>query len=100
MNIKQTQLNGVCLITPDYYAQGITYSFIQDNHSLSKEAGTLRGLHYQLNPKAQTKLVRTLTGAIYDVVVDIRQSSPTFGQWMGFFLSEANKMQLLVHGRL
>ncbi|WP_127594767.1 dTDP-4-dehydrorhamnose 3,5-epimerase [Paenibacillus lautus] len=75
---------------------GITYSFIQDNQSLSAEPGVLRGLHYQLNPKAQTKLIRVLTGAIYDVIVDIRKSSPTFGQWMGVILSEYNYRQLLV----
>ncbi|GAB6927485.1 dTDP-4-dehydrorhamnose 3,5-epimerase [Paenibacillus sp. JCM 10914] len=76
--------------------QGITYNFIQDNQSLSAEAGVLRGLHYQLNPKAQTKLIRVLSGAIYDVIVDIRKSSPTFGQWVGVILSEHNHRQLLV----
>nr|WP_275900612.1 dTDP-4-dehydrorhamnose 3,5-epimerase [Paenibacillus periandrae] len=76
--------------------QGIKHTFIQDNHSLSVETGVLRGLHYQLNPKAQTKLIRVTAGAIYDVVVDIRQSSPTFGQWLGVILSAANKRQLLV----
>lgn len=75
---------------------GITYSFIQDNHSLSSETGVLRGLHYQLNPKAQTKLVRVLVGGVYDVIVDIRKGSPTFGQWQGFILSANNKRQLLV----
>lgn len=77
-------------------AQGISYNFIQDNQSLSAEAGVLRGLHYQLHPKAQTKLIRVLAGAIYDVIVDVRRSSPTFGQWQGFILSESNKRQLLV----
>lgn len=75
---------------------GINYNFIQDNHSLSSEPGVLRGLHYQLNPKAQTKLIRVLTGAIYDVIVDIRKSSPTFCQWFGVILSEHNHRQLLV----
>lgn len=75
---------------------GIHHNFIQDNHSLSAETGVLRGLHYQLNPKAQTKLVRVLRGAIYDVIVDIRKNSPTFGQWVGVILSEDNKRQLLV----
>lgn len=75
---------------------GISYNFIQDNQSLSAEAGVLRGLHYQLSPKAQTKLVRVLAGAIYDVIVDIRKSSPTFGQWVGVILSEHNHRQLLV----
>ena len=75
---------------------GLSYAFIQDNHSLSAEAGTLRGLHYQLNPFAQTKLVRAVQGAIYDVIVDIRKESPTYGQWQGFILTEENKRQLLV----
>lgn len=75
---------------------GFDYDFVQDNHSLSIEAGTLRGLHYQLNPASQSKLVRVLAGAIYDVVVDIRQDSPTFGQWEGFILSDSNHCQLIV----
>ncbi|WP_405175118.1 dTDP-4-dehydrorhamnose 3,5-epimerase [Paenibacillus sp. FSL H8-0261] len=75
---------------------GLNYQFIQDNQSLSVEVGVLRGLHYQLNPKAQTKLIRVLSGVIYDVIVDIRRNSPTFGQWVGVILSEYNKRQLLV----
>ncbi|MEH7392900.1 dTDP-4-dehydrorhamnose 3,5-epimerase [Bacillus sp. JJ1503] len=75
---------------------GLNNKFVQDNQSLSKESGTIRGLHYQLNPKAQTKLVRVLSGAVYDVVLDIRKNSPTFGQWEGFILSENNFRQLLV----
>lgn len=70
--------------------------FIQDNHSLSHESGVIRGLHYQMEPKAQTKLIRVLRGAIYDVVVDIRKSSPTFGKWQGFNLNASNKHQLFV----
>nr|WP_253957615.1 dTDP-4-dehydrorhamnose 3,5-epimerase [Paenibacillus oleatilyticus] len=75
---------------------GVNYSFVQDNHSLSCDGGVLRGLHYQLEPKAQSKLVRVIAGAIFDVVVDIRKSSPTFGEWYGVILSESNKRQLLV----
>ena len=75
---------------------GLNFNFVQDNHSLSTKAGTLRGLHYQLNPKAQTKVVRCLRGAIYDVVVDIRIGSPTFGQWVGVILSEHNRRQIVV----
>lgn len=75
---------------------GVNFQFIQDNQSLSAEVGVLRGLHYQLNPKAQTKLIRVLSGVIYDVIVDVRRSSPTFGQWVGVILSEYNKRQLLV----
>ncbi|GAE26270.1 dTDP-4-dehydrorhamnose 3,5-epimerase [Halalkalibacter wakoensis JCM 9140] len=76
--------------------KGVTNHFVQDNHSLSSESGTLRGLHYQLNPAAQAKLVRVLAGAIYDVIVDLRQGSPTFGEWESYILSEDNKRQLLV----
>lgn len=75
---------------------GLHLTFIQDNHSLSTETGVIRGLHYQLHPKAQTKLVRVLSGAIYDVILDIRKSSPTFGKWVGVILNEDNKRQLLV----
>lgn len=76
--------------------QGINDIFVQDNQSLSAQPGVLRGLHYQLNPMAQTKLVRVVSGAIYDVIVDVRRSSPTFGQWLGFILSEFNHRQVLV----
>ncbi|MBD2845919.1 dTDP-4-dehydrorhamnose 3,5-epimerase [Paenibacillus sp. IB182496] len=79
-----------------YLSHGIRHVFVQDNHSLSAEAGVLRGLHYQLAPKAQTKLVRCTMGAIYDVAVDLRRGSPTYGQWQGFILSSANHRQLLV----
>nr|WP_210429626.1 dTDP-4-dehydrorhamnose 3,5-epimerase [Paenibacillus dendritiformis] len=79
-----------------YQQAGINTTFIQDNHSLSQEAGVVRGLHYQLPPKEQSKLVRVLSGAIYDVILDIRQSSPTYGQWAGVILSEYNKRQLYV----
>ncbi|MGG3284293.1 dTDP-4-dehydrorhamnose 3,5-epimerase [Paenibacillus solani] len=80
----------------DYLREIGSGTFVQDNHSLSSEIGILRGMHYQLNPKAQTKLVWVLSGEIYDVILDIRRSSPTFGQWLGVLLSEQNKRQLLV----
>lgn len=69
--------------------------FVQDNHSCSK-AGVLRGLHYQLAPHAQGKLVRVTQGAVFDVAVDVRKGSPTFGQWAGAELSAANKRQMWV----
>ncbi|SFI72279.1 dTDP-4-dehydrorhamnose 3,5-epimerase [Paenibacillus sp. UNC496MF] len=75
---------------------GIAAAFVQDNHSLSAVPGTLRGLHYQLEPRAQTKLVRVTAGRVFDVVVDIRRGSPAFGRWEGFELSADNKKQLLV----
>ncbi len=76
--------------------RGLMLHFVQDNHSFSATKGTLRGLHYQLEPKAQTKLVRCTQGAIFDVAVDIRKGSPTYGQWYGVELSAVNRRQLLV----
>jgi dTDP-4-dehydrorhamnose 3,5-epimerase len=70
-------------------------SFVQDNHSKSQK-GVLRGLHYQLAPKAQGKLVRVIQGEVFDVAVDIRKDSPTFGQWVGEILSAENKRQLWI----
>jgi dTDP-4-dehydrorhamnose 3,5-epimerase len=70
-------------------------NFAQDNHSKSLK-GVLRGLHYQLPPKAQGKLVRVIRGEIYDVVVDVRKASPTYGQWAGEFLSAENKKQIWI----
>lgn len=76
-------------------ATGLRFDFVQDNHSLSQR-GVLRGLHYQLPPKAQGKLVRVIRGRIFDVGVDIRVSSPTFGKWDGAELSAENKKQLWI----
>ena len=75
---------------------GITLDFVQDNQSLSVEAGTIRGLHFQSPPMAQDKLVRVLRGRIVDVAVDLRRSSPTYGQWVAEELSAENRKQLLV----
>ena len=77
-------------------AKGIDLAFVQDNHSLSTSAGVLRGLHYQLPPYAQDKLVRVVRGAIFDVAVDIRRSSPTFGSWLGLEVSADSWNQILV----
>ncbi|NGY85890.1 dTDP-4-dehydrorhamnose 3,5-epimerase [Bacillus megaterium] len=113
MNIIKTKFEDAVLIEPKVFGDhrgfftesynkeifkqnGIDMDFIQDNHSLSQQPGTLRGMHYQLNDKAQTKLVRVTRGAIYDVIVDIRKGSPTYGEWQGFILSVDNKRQLLV----
>ncbi|MDN8542459.1 dTDP-4-dehydrorhamnose 3,5-epimerase [Erwinia sp. BC051422] len=76
-------------------AVGTSVSFVQDNHSKSSQ-GVLRGLHYQLNPNAQGKLVRCVEGAVLDVAVDIRKDSATFGQWVGVELSAENKRQLWI----
>ncbi len=76
-------------------ATGLDVDFVQDNHSRSVK-GVLRGLHYQVPPKAQGKLVRVVTGAVFDVAVDVRRGSPTFGKWVGEFLSEENRRQMWI----
>lgn len=113
MNFIKTKLDGVLIIEPNVFGDhrgwftetynqesfekvGLTLSFVQDNHSFSATKGTLRGLHYQLAPKAQTKLVRCTKGSIYDVAVDIRKGSVTYGEWFGIELTAENKKQLLV----
>ncbi|WP_368256075.1 dTDP-4-dehydrorhamnose 3,5-epimerase [Enterococcus innesii] len=80
----------------DFKEAGIGHDFVQDNHSLSVEAGVLRGLHFQKGEAAQTKLIRVVSGAVLDVIVDIRKGSPSYGQWEGYILSESNHRQLLV----
>lgn len=111
MKITPTRLPEVLLIEPDvfgdsrgffleswhkekYAASGLDVDFVQDNHSRSGQ-GVLRGLHYQLD-KPQGKLVRVVTGSVFDVAVDIRKGSPRFGQWVGMELSEENQHQLYV----
>lgn len=113
MQIEETPLSGVKVLTPrrfgdhrgffseSYSAKmlaehGIDIAFVQDNHSLSAAPGTVRGLHFQGPPAAQDKLVRCGRGALYDVAVDIRRGSPTYGQWFGAELSFENGRQLLV----
>lgn len=76
-------------------ALGHKINFVQDNHSKSLK-GVLRGLHYQLTPKVQGKLVRVIQGEVFDVAVDLRQSSPTFGKWVGEIISSENKKQLWI----
>ncbi|MCY9806002.1 dTDP-4-dehydrorhamnose 3,5-epimerase [Lentilactobacillus senioris] len=80
----------------DFKEVGIDIDFIQDNHSLSTQAGVLRGLHFQRGKAAQTKLIRVVTGAVLDVIVDVRKGSPTYKKWEGYILSESNHRQLLV----
>ncbi len=113
MQIEQTSLPGVLLLTPARHGDargffseswnkallakhGIEIDFVQDNHSLSRDVGTIRGLHFQAPPHAQAKLVRCGRGRIFDVAVDIRRGSPTYGQWTGIELSAENGRQLLV----
>ena len=79
-----------------YSEFGIDVEFVQDNHSLSREVGTLRGLHFQAPPHAQAKLVRCGRGAIFDVAVDIRLGSATYGKWEGYELTAENGEQLYV----
>lgn len=111
MNIIETSLPGVLIIEPRVFgdargffmetwnaagfaAAGLELAFLQDNHSRSQR-GVLRGLHFQ-NPGPQGKLVRVTKGAVFDVAVDLRQSSPTFGQWAGIELSADNKRMFWV----
>ena len=75
---------------------GLDFDWVQDNHSMSAQIGTVRGLHFQAPPHAQDKLVRCGRGALFDVAVDIRKGSPTYGQWVGYELSFENGHQLLV----
>lgn len=113
MEIEPTGLPGVLKLSPrrfkddrGFFAEtynrrtcneaGITEDFMQDNHSLSVEMGTVRGLHFQGPPHAQAKLVRCGRGAIFDVAVDIRRGSPTYGQWVGYELSAENGAQLFI----
>lgn len=113
MQIEETGLSGVVILTPKRFgdargffseswnrkllaACGITLDFVQDNHSVSVSPGTLRGLHFQSPPHAQDKLVRCGRGALFDVAVDIRKGSPTYGQWLGVELTAENGKQLLV----
>jgi dTDP-4-dehydrorhamnose 3,5-epimerase len=78
-----------------FETENLRFNFVQDNQSKSRY-GVIRGLHYQIEPYAQVKLVRVLSGKIFDVSVDIRKGSPTFGQWAGVELSEENKKQILI----
>ena len=80
----------------NYAENGISGDWMQDNESLSAQRGTVRGIHYQLPPHAQAKLVRVLKGAIFDIAVDLRRSSPRFGQWAGVELSAEKGNQLFV----
>ncbi|MGV0167938.1 dTDP-4-dehydrorhamnose 3,5-epimerase [Furfurilactobacillus sp. WILCCON 0119] len=113
MKVTKTSLADVKLIDVDLFGDnrgfftetwtkekfvnaGIDFEFTQDNQSLSAEAGVLRGMHYQLAPHAQTKIVRVVTGVVEDILVDMRKGSPTYGQWEGYVLSEFNHRQLLV----
>ena len=111
MNVRETELDGVLIIEPKVFGDkrgyfvetyqrqryadaGIDADFVQDNLSFSKK-GTLRGLHYQ-HPHDQAKLVQVIQGEVFDVVVDIRRESPTFGKWIGQYLSDENKQQIFI----
>lgn len=113
MRVTELQIPDVLLIEPRVFgdergffyesfnqaafnkATGLSLDFVQDNHSKSAK-NVLRGLHYQVPPKAQGKLVRVVAGEVFDVAVDIRKDSPTFGHWVGENLSDSNKRQLWI----
>jgi len=80
----------------EFEAHGLEGGFMQANNSLSHEKGTLRGLHYQLAPMAETKLIRCIRGSLYDVILDLRKESKTFGKWFGEVLSEENRRMMYV----
>ncbi len=80
--------------TEEFSAQGLITSFAQINNSLTGQKGTLRGMHYQLEPSGEVKVVRCIRGSLYDVILDIRPDSPTFGQWFGETLSEENRTMM------
>lgn len=113
MHIEATRIPDVIILTPRRFGDdrgffsevwnrkalaeaGIDVDFVQDNHSLSRDVGTVRGLHYQSPPHAQDKLVRVGRGAVYDVAVDARAGSPGFGHWVGVELSAENGKQLFI----
>ncbi len=113
MTFTETKLKGAYIIEPrvfgdnrgffmetwskkDFENAGLFYDFVQDNHSLSTVKGTLRGIHFQRGDKAQAKLVRCVRGAVLDVAVDLRPSSPTYLQWISAELSEANNKMFLI----
>lgn len=113
MEILTTALPGVLMIKPARYGDhrgffseswnqkrmqeaGLDINFVQDNHSLSREVGTIRGLHFQSPPHAQGKLVRCGKGKLFDVAVDVRRGSPTYGHWIGEELSFENGKQLWI----
>ena len=113
MQVTKTELEGVLILEPKVFgdargwfmetwsarkfqAAGLTFEFVQDNQSYSAQKGTLRGLHYQTAPFAQTKLVRCTRGKLLDVAVDIREGSQTFAKWIAVELTAENKKQLLI----
>ncbi len=112
MEVIETNLKGLVVIKPKVFEDdrgyffesynkttfsnsGLNLDFVQDNQSLSQK-GVLRGLHFQNPPHAQGKLVRVINGAVFDVAVDIRKNSPTYGQWFGIELNEKNKWMLYI----
>ena len=113
MKATETELKGVFVLEPQVFGDargwfmeswsqrkmhdaGIDVQFVQDNQSFSAQKGTLRCLHYQLNPMCQAKLLRCTRGKIFDVAVDIRKGSPQYGKWVGVELSAENKKQLFI----
>ena len=113
MKFKETKLKGLYIIEPEihfddrgYFARifckqelsktGIDFNIVQANRSLNKKQGTIRGMHFQKPPKAENKIIQCIKGKIYDVAIDLRQDSPTYGEWVAEELSEENKKMFLI----
>ena len=113
MKIKETEIEGLLILEPQVFGDdrgffmeswnkkqmeevGLSYDFVQDNHSSSTAKGTLRGIHFQKGDKCQAKLVRCTSGAVLDVAVDLRKKSPTYKKWVAVELSADNKKQFLI----
>ena len=113
MKFEEAKLKGLCVIEPEirvdergYFARifckqelskiGIDFNIVQINRSLNKKQGIIRGMHFQKPPKAEDKIIQCVKGKIYDVAIDLRQDSPTYGEWVAEELSEENKKMLLI----
>lgn len=113
MKFKETKIKGLYIIEPstsvdergcftrlfceeEFKKAGLAFKIVQVNQSITKKKGTIRGMHFQKPPKAEDKIVQCIRGAIYDVAIDLRKNSPTFGKWESIELTEENKKMFLI----